>query len=145
MIKIQDIRWKLECLDEDIPIRGNAICTGDSKEDKEIEDNIIEELEYNPWAWCCVRLTGYYKGLEASDYLGGCSYKSEKDFIENSGYYYDMQARILEELEGQLEELLTDIDQEALDIIKALVDCPDYKGISTHQMRIAKEFLTKIN
>lgn len=47
-----------------------------------------------PWGWCSVRVTvkrkkGQRKG-RGEAWLGQCSYQNEQDFIENSGYFYDL-------------------------------------------------------
>lgn len=57
--------------------------------------------EYNSgniYAWFCAKVTVKYRGFEADDYLGGCSYESEKDFKENSGYYADMILSCIEQI-----------------------------------------------
>lgn len=66
----------------------------------------------NEWAWCCVRVrvgitNEFGFGIDAWDfyedeYLGGCSYQSEEDFIESSGYYRDMVDSAVERLLGQI-------------------------------------------
>jgi hypothetical protein len=45
-----------------------------------------------------VRLTARWAGYEGYDYLGGCSYGSEEQFKHPDGYYPDMKARALENL-----------------------------------------------
>lgn len=44
-----------------------------------------------------IRVTGRYKGLEASDCLGGCNYAHEADF-RAGGYYDDMRDEVLRKL-----------------------------------------------
>lgn len=74
---------------DDIPVRGNAMASGDDIYDKEVEDEIISRLNNGDvWAWANVTITASWSGLYGSDNLGGCSYKNEDDFI-NSGHYYD--------------------------------------------------------
>ena len=84
--------------EEDMPIRGNA-CAIDEETDKAMEDRIIADYNSgNIWAWCCVKVTvstAYFKGVS---YLGGCSYESGKDFVENSGYYQDMVDEALSDM-----------------------------------------------
>jgi hypothetical protein len=89
--EIQDVEFTLTCLPEDIQIEGNASAI-DPETDKEIADDIRQQLERgNSWAWCVVKVEAKWKGLKGSDILGGCSYKSEKDFVDNSCYYEDMK------------------------------------------------------
>jgi hypothetical protein len=98
---IEQVTFKVTCHEEHIPIKGNYIVSGDDY-DREQEQLLLKELEYNEWAWCCIKVTAEYKGLKECDYLGGCSYDSEEDF-KNCGYYEDMKAtaysRLIERLE----------------------------------------------
>lgn len=94
----------VQCLTEYTPVRGNALCSGDDREDKRCEDRIIRQLNNgNDWAWCTVKVTvepkdGPWCELQGTDYLGCCSYKSKTDFIRNSGYYGDMVSTAFDEL-----------------------------------------------
>lgn len=112
-LTIKDVQITVECLPEDISVRGNCMASGDDSFDKYCEDKILAELEHNPWAWCTVKVTVECEGLEATDYLGGCSYRSKNHFIRNSGYYRDMVNKCLEELNEKVEclvELVTEED-----------------------------------
>jgi hypothetical protein len=92
---------------EQMPVRGNAIVSDDPKKDKRVEDRIIRRLDNGDiWAWCSVEIKCEYEGLTAEDYLGGCSYKNERDFIKHSGYYNDMVRTCIMDLQKQLEELV---------------------------------------
>ena len=103
---IERVNFKIEVLPEYLPIRGNVMASGDDEADTEEENRIIEELENgNSWAWCCIKVTASYKGLEGTDYLGGCSYADENDFINNSGYYEGMKERAFDELTNELQTL----------------------------------------
>ena len=89
------------CEPEDTPVRGNAMVSGDDEHDRAVENRIIYDLEVNqnPWAWCTVKVTAEWRGVEASAYLGCCSYKSREDFIEHNGGYIDeLKGEALEEL-----------------------------------------------
>lgn len=100
---MEDVEFRIDCENEDIPVRGNAVVSGNDEEDKEIEDSIIEQLNNgNEWAWCSVKVTASFKGIEGTDYLGGCSYADEKEFKEG-GYYEDMKRQAYNELIEQLE------------------------------------------
>lgn len=91
----------IDCLEEDTPVRGNAIASGDAAYDKQIEDEIIEDLDGNPWSWCTVRVTVELNGLKGVDYLGCCSYKSEQNFID-CDCFEDMKIEAIAELEHSL-------------------------------------------
>lgn len=103
-LTLEDCDITVEALPEDIPVRGNALASGDDEIDKREEDRIIEDLEWNEWAWCTAKVTVKYEEFEAYEYLGCCSYESEGDFIENSGYYEDMTRSALALLNERLEE-----------------------------------------
>lgn len=40
------------------------------------------EAKHGQWGWCTVELVVKWEGLEASTYLGQCSYASEEDFLQ---------------------------------------------------------------
>lgn len=94
------VEFTLEIEEEDTPVRGNAMASGDDAADKALEDSIIDRLSVGDlWAWCCVRVTASitiggtrYSG---DDYLGGCSYDGERDFKQSGGYYEDMKENAL--------------------------------------------------
>jgi hypothetical protein len=101
----KDIEIIVEALKEQASVRGNVIASGNDKYDKKVEDEILAKLENgNIWAWCTVKITCRYNGLESTEYLGCCSYEDEKDFIKNSGYYDDMVATCIADLQKQLNE-----------------------------------------
>jgi hypothetical protein len=109
-LTVRDLTINVIASEEDIPVRGNAIASGDEAFDREVENKLIKRLEDGDiWAWCSVEVECSYKGLTASEYLGGCSYKSEKDFIKNSGYYTDMVQTCLEDIQSQLEALVNEV------------------------------------
>lgn len=104
-LTVSDITWRVECLPDDMPVRGNAVVTGDDEEDRRIEDQIIEDMEWNEWAWCTVRVVGEWEGIEADEYLGGCSYKSKEDFCRPGEYFPDMQKEVLRQIQTQAERI----------------------------------------
>lgn len=80
-------QYKVEMLDEDVPVRGNASASGDDAFDKRVEDEIIARLEAGDMsAWFCAKVTAYVElpcpilhgvhTLAGVDYLGCCSYAS---------------------------------------------------------------------
>ncbi len=99
-----DVEFTLECLPEDQTIKGNCSAI-DDETDAATEDWIESQLESgNEWAWCCAKVTAKWNGFEGTDYLGGCSYKSEADFRSPGGYFDDMKTQSLEDLNKQVSE-----------------------------------------
>lgn len=110
------IRYQIEIEQDDIPVRGNAIASGDKATDKAVEDEIIERLDNgDTWAWCSVCVVAEAGGTEGRAYLGACSYKDEEDF-RSGGYYEQMQEEAKEDLMEQLrraKKTLEEIEAEA--------------------------------
>lgn len=105
-LTLSQIDWEIICHPENIPIEGNALASGDDEEDEKEYRRIYRELDSgNQWAWCCVEMKGTFKGLSASDFLGGYSCDSEEDF-KTGGYFEDMQQIVLSELQGKIETVL---------------------------------------
>jgi len=100
----EKVEFELDCIPEDMPVRGNAMCSSDPELDRYIEDGIIADLECNEWAWCIARVTARYKGFEGADYLGGCSYNGPEEFKRN-GYFDQMQDQALEALNVSIDEM----------------------------------------
>lgn len=102
--EINEVEFSLEYFPEDIPVKGNASAI-DEEADKETEDWIFDQLNRgNEWAWCRVKVTATWRGVEGEDHLGGCSYKSEKDFKEG-GDFEDMKNEAYSRLVSNLEDL----------------------------------------
>lgn len=87
-MRIQNI--KITVRQSDIPVRGNAIVSGDDEYDRNVENQIISDLEWNVWAWCDItvslelKIAGHvFKG---EDIATGCQYKDEQDFIKSALY-----------------------------------------------------------
>ncbi|HTF27220.1 MAG TPA: hypothetical protein VK625_00170 [Flavitalea sp.] len=75
----------------------------DSYMEKESADYVRDQYNSgNPFAWFSGKVTVTYKGMEENDYLGGCSYKSERDFKENSGHYFDMVNTCIEAINKEI-------------------------------------------
>jgi hypothetical protein len=95
--------FRIKLHEEDMPVRGNVMASGDDAVDRAAEDAILERLDRGEiWAWCCVEVIAYLDGnFTGHDCLGGCSYASEEDF-KRDGYYEDMQHEALADLERSL-------------------------------------------
>lgn len=94
------VTYTLSVTQDDIPVRGNAIDSGNAATDKDIEDEILERLDRGDvWAWALVKVTAECEGFDGFgfSYLGGCSYKDEKEFREDS-YFEDLKTSALDDL-----------------------------------------------
>lgn len=97
----EDVEFTVECEPEIEPTRGNVCCCGDPG--CGAESWVLEQLEQgNMWAWCTVTVKASWHGITGWDVLGCCSYQSEADFIENSGYMECMKLSALEHLNSEL-------------------------------------------
>ena len=110
MITIDDCEIEIE-IQEETEHPRHCFATGDDEDDKAIVAEILRKLEYNPWAWCSVKVTvsyeypecehcGHVRRESESSYLGGCSYENEKDFREG-GYFDDMVNECLDALNAR--------------------------------------------
>ena len=89
---------------DDIPVRGNALASGDDDADRECEDAILTRLEAGDvWAWAIVVVTATLDGFTGSDCLGACSYADEESFREPDGYFDDLVNGARLDLEQKLE------------------------------------------
>ena len=117
-----EIKFTLRCEPEHMPVRGNAMASGDEDVDRETEDKIIADLEGgNQWAWCSVTVSASWAGFTGTDHLGGCSYPSAESFQQRGDYYEDMIAEALRDLLNQISEAGWDLDMgpgNVLDVAK---------------------------
>lgn len=105
----KDVYFRVVAEPDDIDVRGNALASGDDDVDREAEDEIISRLEGgDEWAWAYVKVIAEYEDDDGNQYeghdgLGACSYKSERDFVKNSGYYEDMKEMAFDTLTSNME------------------------------------------
>ncbi len=93
----------LTCEPEDVPIRGNALASGDDAEDRRAEEWIERQLASgNVWAWCCAHVRATLGSFHGDAYLGCCSYESREDFVQPDGYYPQLIDEALADLARQL-------------------------------------------
>ena len=117
-----DVEFRIRCQPEEIPFVGNCCCIDDAT-DQRTEEWIRDQLERgNDWAWCQVTVTASWNGLEGHAYLGGCSYRSHEEFCLEGGYYLDLKAEALADLNSEIERLRTLITELELEI--EIVDQP---------------------
>jgi hypothetical protein len=107
-LDIKDIHFTIEVEQDDIPVRGNAIASGDDIFDCKVENEIIQRLDNGDvWAWASVKVIGTYKGLSSCEYIGACSYENEAEF-KADGYYDDICYDILCKLNAKLSDIIQD-------------------------------------
>ncbi len=132
------VEFEIDVCQDDTLVRGNVMCSGNVDDDHDAEDMVLAELDRgNIWAWASVKVTARIGSIEASDYLGCCSYESEAAFRE-CPYYFDMKAEALsalrQEIEGGLgavnraESILTCEREDAKDFTD-VVFLEDYDGV----------------
>lgn len=105
--KLKDlVEYKFEALPEDVDPR-------DMFDDDNDVSWVYDQLDIgNESAWFIAKVSCSYKGFEGVEYLGGCSYKSFADFLEEKdGYYEDMKHAAFLDLVEQLEETKQAIQQ----------------------------------
>jgi hypothetical protein len=67
---------------------------------------IISDIEEGNLLWFVARVQAFKNGIElASDYLGGCCYKSYSDFVAQNDYYADMIQTVIREAKETIKAL----------------------------------------
>ena len=108
-LTMDEVTVKLRTEPEEVPVRGNALASGDDALDRKVEDDIIADLEGgNEWAWCCAVVEVSWGTFKDVAHIGCCSYKSEEDF-RAGGYYDDMVAEALDGLNAGIAQILAEI------------------------------------
>ena len=88
--KPDEVTFTITAEQDDLPIRGNAIVSGDDDYDELVACGIEADLDAgNEWAWASVKVSASWAGFTGNDYMGGCSYKDEAGFREG-GYLPQM-------------------------------------------------------
>jgi hypothetical protein len=108
-LREDEVEFTIEAEQDDIPVRG-SFASGDDEKDEELAKEILARLDRGDvWAWASVKVTAMWKDWKGVDYLGACSYESEADFKQDDGYYGDMKARALEDLNKSLAKCAADL------------------------------------
>jgi hypothetical protein len=119
-LKETDVEFRIKVEQDEIEVRGNALASGDDAIDKAAEDEILARLDNGDvWAWAGVTVEAHLIAppcpgtvsptvrLVGRDFLGCCNYTDENDFKQQGGYYDDMKAQALADLQGQIDYLVT--------------------------------------
>ena len=78
--------------------------------DVEAAEETRAQIEDGTLVMFCAKITASKNGIElASDYLGGCIYKDEKDFVNSEDYYGDMVRTVIEEAKQAIIDLNKDM------------------------------------
>ena len=102
----EDIDIRLMAYPEEIPVQGNAMCSGDEAFDRQVEGEILKRLEQDDvWAWATVCVSAEWEGLKEAAYLGCCCYADEEEFRQEGGYFDDMVQEALINLNVRLRSL----------------------------------------
>jgi len=79
-------------------------------EEEEVEE-LSEDIDNGSLVYFCAKVTAEKAGLELSDdYLGGCIYKSEEEFYQMEGDYFDDMVNIVvEEAKKELPKIIKEL------------------------------------
>lgn len=131
------VRHDIDFVQDDAPVRGHALASGDDAEDKRVEDAIIGRLnQVDIYAWCTAIVTLTLMAREGSPasetfkseaFLGACSYANRKEALEDlafAGYAEVLTREALGNLRVALrqavsrgkaaEKMLAEFDEEKL-------------------------------
>ena len=98
---------KLESLGVEIEFTAENEDTSpfDMLEESDSAQRVCEDFDSgNEAAWFSAKVTLRYKGIEADDYLGCCSYRSFKEFTTaRKDYYLDMINQCINQINKEVE------------------------------------------
>ena len=101
MVKVRELTadevvFSIEIEEEDAKFDFES---DEPEKDEALKGELRKRLDRGDlWAWCTVKVTATWKTWKGVDYLGCCSYDSEKDFVDCGDYWPDMKERALEDL-----------------------------------------------
>jgi hypothetical protein len=122
------VQYEWTYMQDDTPVRGNALASGDDAADKECEDKIIEGLKRgDDWHWALVEVRAIISSggqrFMGRATLGACSYGSlaelRADTFEDGGGY--------------------DLRVDALDDLKTYLKTEVYRGLTAGELLAALE------
>ncbi|HEY6728330.1 MAG TPA: hypothetical protein VI197_30175 [Polyangiaceae bacterium] len=111
-----DVTFTVRIVQEDEPVRGNAMASGDADLDRQVEDEILACLDRGDVeAWCSITVEARWHGYVGRDHLGCCSHlpgegrPSLAKQVEDTIEWHGMRAEALADLNATLEATATDI------------------------------------
>jgi len=106
-LKASEVTFTVSIEPEDFEVRGNAMCSGDAKYDKKVEDQILRDLENGyQEVWCCLVVTAEWQGVKGHASLGCCSFK------KGDGHSVKRQSDQRAKEHGMHQEALDDLNWE---------------------------------
>ena len=115
-ITISNVNVTVKVEQSDIPVIGNVVGSGDDQYDKQMELQVLSELENgNVWAWCDVTVVVSLKGIENANFstfasLSGCCYENEANFKEDG--YFELVNQCLQQLNDAMKVLWNDFAED---------------------------------
>jgi hypothetical protein len=97
------VAFTIKVEQEDLPVRGHVLDSGDVEGDEKVENEILKRLDAGDvWAWAYVTVIADCGEFKGKDTLGGCNYRDEADFRQDEGYFEDMKLAAYEDLKATL-------------------------------------------
>lgn len=92
----KDVVFTVAIEQDDMPVRGNAMASGDDAADREVEDAILASLERGDIeAWCTIVVKAHWQGFSGIDTLGGSSFLGP---IEVEGEMWSVERQVNESI-----------------------------------------------
>ncbi len=108
VLTASDVLIEILIEEEPEPIEKALSFKSTGADHSEYIEKVQNDNGYNPWLWCFVEVRATYKGLSGSAYLGGCTYEDEEGF-KAGGYYEQMVSEALEELNANIQNLVSEL------------------------------------
>lgn len=104
---LNGVTYTLDMVQEDHPVTGNAMASGDHKVDREAETEILLRLDAGDFkAWATLMVTAQVDGFQGVDYLGCCSFAPDAndttilETAKDHGMFEEARADLLRTLQG---------------------------------------------
>jgi hypothetical protein len=118
-LKPEEVEFTLDVEPEcDMPVKGNAMCSGDDEADKEYEQELLARLERGDTAaWCVLIVRAKWKSLEGVAALGGVTLLEDADEEKawEMANWHGMKGEALASLNSDLQgcaEMLAELQAE---------------------------------